>query len=411
MLSAAGPAESRYLTRLILGELRLGVGDGIIRDAIAKAFNVEAPLVEHAFNLSCDIGEVASKAKSGGKEALEKITIEPGKPMKVMLAQKKAGIAQAVEDLGKCAYEVKYDGARVQVHKKGKDVVLYTRRLENVTHQFPEVVEQARENIRAKEAIIEGEVVAIEMLGSRKPRPFQDLSRRIKRKYDILEISEKIPIEVNLFDVVYAEGESLLDMPFGERRKILRKMVTPSSTFMLADQIITEDVNAAEQFYEHALKLGHEGVMAKLLDAPYKPGSRVGYMYKVKPLMETLDLTVVGATWGEGRRAQWLGSFLLAVFDPATAEYHTIGRMGTGLTDEKLQEFTDTLKPKITRQDGKEVSLTPFLVVEVAYEEIQKSSKYESGFALRFPRLVRVREDRGPEEADSLERVMELMRK
>lgn len=408
--SASGP-ESKYIIRIILGELRLGVGEGIVRDAIVKAFGVPVEDVARAYYLTSDLGEVAKIAKSEGSDGLKKVFMEPGRPIRVMLAQKKQGIGEAVQDLGKAAYEIKYDGARIQIHKRRDEVTLYTRRLENVTKQFPGVVKSARENIKASEAIIEGEIVAIKMLGDRTPRPFQDLSRRIRRKYDIRVIQEKIPVEVNLFDLIYLEKKSRLDTPFIERRRLLREVVDETSTFRLSDQIITEDQEKAERFYRHALKLGHEGVMVKVLDAPYQPGSRVGYMYKIKPIMETLDLVVVGATWGEGRRASWLGSYLLAVYDANTGEYQTIGRMATGLSDSQLEEYTETFKDYITKESGKEVTIKPKIVMEVAYEEIQKSPTYTSGYALRFPRLVRLRDDKGPKDADNLERVEEILKK
>lgn len=411
LLSFSQPMESRYLVRTILEELRLGVGEGIVRDAIAQSFQVDPMLVEKAYSLSSDLGEVARIAKSEGNEGLEKINLMPGRPMEVMLAQKAKDIQEVLDKFKIVAFEIKYDGARIQIHKNNSKVQLFTRRLENVTKQFPEIVKSAKGNIRADSAIVEGEMVAIKGLDDRHPRPFQDLSRRIKRKYDIPEMVKKIPVEINLFDVVFYEGESKIDEKFKNRRKLLEKIIMETDTFKLAEQSITNSIEEADKFYKHALDLGHEGVMAKNLDAPYQPGSRVGYMYKIKPVMETLDLVIIGATWGEGRRAHWLASFLLAVLDPDTGEFLTIGKMGTGFTDEQFKEMTKTLKGEISEQMGKEVKLKPKVVVEVAYEEIQKSPTYSSGYALRFPRLVRVRTDKGPQDADTLQRVEEILGK
>lgn len=411
LLSFATPTEGKYIIRLILEELRLGVGEGIIRDAIAQAYGVDAKLVDRGYSLISDIGEVAKIAKLKGNEGLENITIETGIPMKVMLSQKADSIEDAISDFGKCAFEIKYDGLRIVIHKNNDEIKLFTRRLENVTKQFPEIVDSARENINADSAIVEGEAVAI--LGGtegRTPRPFQDLSRRIKRKYDIHEMVEKIPVEINLFDVVYLDGKSLINEKFKKRREILERIINETETFRLAEQVITDNSKEAEDFYKYSLSLGHEGVMVKNLSAPYQPGSRVGYMYKIKPVMETLDLVIVGATWGEGRRANWLASFLLGTREPETGKFLTIGRMGTGFTDEQFKEMTEKLKPLITEEIGKEVKVKPKIVVEVAYEEIQKSPTYESGYALRFPRLVNFREDKGAEDADSVERVEGLMR-
>jgi DNA ligase-1 len=409
LLSSAEPADAKYIIRLVLGELRLGVGDGIVRDAIASAFSVDPQLVERAYALSTDLGEVARIAKSSGNDGLRGVTLRTGRPVEVMLAKKIGSVPAAIEKLGRAAFEIKYDGVRIQIHKSDDKIELFTRRLENVTRQFPEIMEAARKNIKASSAIIEGELVAIRSATDRHPRPFQDLSKRIKRKYDIAEMVESIPVEVNLFDVIALEGESKLDLGFEERRKLLEEVMSQTNSFRLAEQVITDNFEDAEIFYREALALGHEGVMAKNLSAPYQPGSRVGFMYKVKPVMETLDLVIAGATWGEGRRAHWLGSYLLAVFDSESGNYLTIGRMGTGFSDEQLEEMTNLLKDDV-KESGQEVILPPKVVVEVAYEEIQKSPTYSSGYALRFPRLVRFRPDKGPQDADSPQRVADILK-
>ena len=408
LLSNASSIESRFIIRLILSQLRVGVGDGTIRDSVSKAYGVDSALVERAFNLRPDWAEVAACARDSGDEGLSGYGITLGRPIKVMLAQKSEGLSQIVEKLGRCQYEYKYDGARIQIHKDGDNVRLFTRRLEDVTAQFPEIVSLSKTNIKATAALVEGEAVAFDA-ETKRPQPFQNLSRRIKRKYDILKLAEKIPVEMNMFDIVYLEGETLTGKPFEERRNALADVIEESQTFRLAKSLVSSDIEEVSAFYADALSAGHEGVMAKVLDSPYQPGSRVGYMYKVKPVMETLDLVVTGATWGEGRRASWLGSYLLSAYDPESGMYLSIGRMATGLTDEKLAELTDTLKPMITMQSGSDCVVRPSLVFEVEYEEIQTSLKYESGYALRFPRLVRVRTDKSPEEADNIGRVESLV--
>ncbi len=410
LLSFAKPGEAKYIVKLVLEELRLGVGEGIVKDAIAQAFQVDPKLVDRAYSISSDLGEVAKISKLEGDKGLMGVTLKTGRPIEVMLAQKIEGIGEAIEKFKKTAFEIKYDGARIQIHKEDDKIKLYTRRLENVTRQFPEIVKAARGNIKAKSAIIEGEIVAIKSREDRHPRPFQDLSRRIKRKYDISEMINNIPVEINLFDLIYCNGKSRINDRFIDRRKLLEEFIVETDTLRLADQIITDDIREAEKFYENALDRGHEGVMAKNLDTPYQPGSRVGYMYKIKPVMETLDLVILGATWGEGRRAHWLASFLLAISDPDTGEFLTIGRMGTGFTDEQFKEMTELLRGEIVEQTGKEVKLKPKIVVEVAYEEIQKSPTYASGYALRFPRLVRIRTDKGPEDADTLQRLEDILK-
>jgi len=411
LLSSAEPIESRYLVRLILEELRLGVGEGIVRDAIASAFNVDSVLLERARSLTSDLGEVAKIARLEGDEGLRRVSIKPGRPIEVMLAQKAEGIEDVLEKFRPAIFEIKYDGARIQIHKDNDKVLLFTRRLENVTRQFPEIVDSAKKNIKVKSAVVEGELVAIKSRDDRKPRPFQDLSRRIKRKYGIREMMDEIPVEVNLFDVVFCEGENKINDRFIERRKLLEKIVKKSDNFRLSELIITKNVEKANDFYQMAIGMGHEGVMAKNPDAPYQPGSRVGYMYKIKPVMETLDLVIVGATWGEGRRAHWMASFLLALMDDDTGRLLSVGRMGTGFTDKQFEEMTSLLKPKIISESGKEIKLKPEIVVEVAYEEIQKSPTYESGYALRFPRLVRIRYDKGVDDIDTIKRLEELIGK
>ncbi|MBD3388538.1 MAG: ATP-dependent DNA ligase [Candidatus Altiarchaeales archaeon] len=410
LLSNASPQDSRYIVRLILGQLRIGVGDGIIRDAIAKAYELDPSVVDRAFNMRPDWGEVALTAKNRGESGLKDYGIIVGQPVKVMLAQKAESLESALEDMGEVELEVKYDGARLQIHKDKDRVSLFTRRLEDVTRQFPEVVKDSLNHVKAASAVIEGEVVAVDV-GTRRPLPFQNLSRRIKRKYDIREMVDKIPVEVNLFDIIYHNGGDKSGLEFRERRQLLSESVDETDRFRLAENLVTTDLKPAENFYKKALDMGHEGVMVKNLKAPYQPGSRVGYMYKLKPVMESLDLVVTGGTWGEGRRASWIGSYLLSVYDPESGGFLEIGRMATGLTDEQLKGLTELFKPLITSQEGRSVVIKPKVVFEVAYEEIQKSPTYSSGYALRFPRLVRVREDKGVEEADTLNRVEMMLKK
>ncbi len=405
LLNSVPPNGVKYLVRLLLGEMRLGVGEGIVRDAIAAAFDVPAQETERAFSLINDYAEVGQIARDSGEKGLKKIDILLYRPLRPMLAQTVHSVQEALDN--DChAFEYKYDGMRMQAHVNGKEVRIFTRRLEEVTKQFPDVVKAIKESVYAKECIIEGETVAVDE--NERPKPFQLLSRRIKRKYDIKQIVEEIPVVTYLFDCMYLNGKNLVDTPMKERREILKKIVTESNKAKVSKTLVTDNVKKAETFYKHALSQGHEGVMAKNLEASYKPGSRVGYMYKLKPVTETLDLAIVGAEWGEGRRAQWLGSYLLACRDPDTNEFLEIGRMGTGMKDADLQHLTDVLKPFIEFEKGKEVKLKPTMVVEAGYQDLQKSPNYSSGYALRFPKLVRIREDRAPEECDTLDRVASL---
>ncbi len=403
----AQPEEGKYIARTVLGTMRTGVAEGILRDAIAEAFKVKPELVERAYMLTSDFGYVAKIAKLEGNEGLSKVNIQIGKPIRPMLAQNAASVKDALLEMGgEAAFEIKYDGARVQVHRDGDRVIIYSRRLENVTRSIPEIVEAVKASIKPSRVIVEGELVAVSENG--RPRPFQYVLRRFRRKYNIEEMIEKIPLELNLFDILYVEGESLIDTPFKERRKRLEESVNESEKIKLAEQLVTKKVEEAEGFYKRALELGHEGLMAKRLDSIYEPGNRGKKWLKIKPTMENLDLVIIGAEWGEGRRAHLLGSFLVAAYDPNSGEFVPVGKVGSGFTDEDLMEFTKMLKPLIVREEGKFVEIEPKVVIEVTYQEIQKSPKYKSGFALRFPRYVALREDKSPEEADTIERVAQL---
>ncbi len=403
----AKPEEGKYLTRTILGTMRTGVAEGILRDAIAEAFKVKAELVERAYMLTSDFGYVTRTAKMEGNEGLSRVQIQVGKPIRPMLAQVAANIEEALKEMGgKAAFEIKYDGARVQVHKDGERVTIYSRRLENVTRSIPEVVERIKEYIKAEKAIVEGELVAVGE--NDRPRPFQFVLRRFRRKYNIEEMIEKIPLELNLFDILYVNGQGMIDAQFRERRHSLEEIVEEGEGIKLAVQLVTDDAEKAQEFYHRALELGHEGVMVKRLDSVYEPGNRGKKWLKVKPTMENLDLVIIGAEWGEGRRSHVFASYLLGAYDPGQGVFLPVGKVGSGFTDEDLVEFTKMLKPLVIREEGKNVEIEPKVVIQVTYQEIQKSPKYESGFALRFPRYVALREDKTPEEADTLERIAQL---
>ena len=412
LIVSSSPEEARYVVRTILGEMRIGVGEGIVRDAVAEAFNIEPEVVQRAYDMTNDFGKVAKTALEEGEEGLKKLKMEMFKPVKVMLAQKVEGMDEGYEKVanedGVAALEFKYDGMRAQIHKRGDDIRVFTRRLEDVTEQFPDIVKSVKEHVDAEECILDAEVTAYDP-DTGDLIPFQKLSKRIKRKYEIQRMVKEIPVTVNVFDVFYLEGEVLLEEPMKERWKKIQDIIDSEERKLVpVNHIETSDKEEAREFYQKALNAKQEGVMLKNLEAKYKPGSRVGYMVKLKPVMENLDLVISGAEWGEGRRKDWLGSFILSCREKETSELKTIGKMATGLTDEQFKEITERLREKITSEEGKEVDIKPELVVEVAYEEIQKSPKYASGYALRFPRLVRFREDLSVEDIDSLSRVKQI---
>ena len=400
LVSSASPKEARYIIRTVLGEMRIGVAAGIVRDAIAKAFDKEPKEIEHAFNITGNYGTVAEMAKENRLKA----EIIIGSPVRVMLADRSPDLKAALEEFENPAIEIKYDGFRMAIHKKDEKISLFSRRLDDVTNQFPEIVKWSRECLKSKECIVEGEVLAI---GKKGPLPFQQLSRRIQRKYDIEKMVKEIPVQVNLFDIIYYNKTNYMEKPLKERWNRLKEITKQIKNFQLAEHIETKDMKKANEFYTKSLSMGQEGVIVKNMDAVYQPGKRVGYWLKVKPVMEPLDLVIVGATWGEGQRTKWLGSLLLAA--RSGKEFLSTGMMGSGLTEEQLKEVTKKLRKIITEEHGRSVKVKPQIVVEVGYEEIQKSPKYPSGYALRFPRLLRFREkEKKPSDADTVATIEKL---
>jgi len=414
LLGAATPLEALYLARTLIGDLRIGIKESTIRDAMADAFFHEdkkeaVTKIASALETTNDIGEVFESAKKGLKE-LESSKISVGKPLKVMLAQKAKTIAEGFKIVGKpAAIEYKYDGFRMLINKdeKGK-ISIFTRRLENVTKQFPEVEKYVEKNIKAKTFIIDAEAVGYD--GKTKIyQPFQSISQRIKRKYDIEKMQRDYPVELNVFDILYHDEKSLLKEPFKERSKFLRKILKSEKwKIVAAKQIITGDEKKTEAFYHEALKNNQEGVMMKNLEAEYKPGSRVGYMIKIKPEERDYDLVIIGAEYGTGKRAGWMSSFTLGC--KHGKEFLEIGKVGTGIKEKADQgtsfaELTKKLKPLITSEKGREVKIKPKVVISITYQEIQKSPTYNSGFALRFPRVTALRPDRSPSDVETLEQI------
>ena len=404
LFSLADPLEARYIARLAIEDMRIGIGEGGMRDAIALAFSgrgADAEKVEQAYNLTNDMGLVAVNARRG---TLADLSVKIDRPIKMMLAQLGEGIASALGEIGAAAIEWKYDGARVQIHKDGDHVAIFSRRLENVTASLPEIVQTARV-IRAKSAILDGEAVAIGKDG--RPMAFQEILKRFRRKYNVEKLAERIPLMLFLFDLIYLDGRSVTNLPLSERRGLLEKIAERG---ILADQVVSASAERAEEIYHQALAAGHEGIILKNPASVYAPGKRGKNWLKIKPIMETLDLVVIGAKWGEGRRASLLGSYRLGCQDTATGNLLDMGFVATGFTDESLAELTEIFRELIVMEKGMDVEIKPAVIFEVAYEEIQKSPNYSSGYALRFPRMVAVRYDKSLEEADSLERVISLYR-
>jgi len=432
LLTSAKPIEARYITRTILEDLRVGAGEGSLRDAIVWAFfgdkiglkylsdnkidiqsreeyNKYVDAVQRAYDLTNDFSSVAEAAKQGLKK-LEDMAIVVFRPLKVMLALKVKDTKEGFERCGKpLDIEYKLDGFRIQAHKQENKIRLFTRRLEDVTPQFPEVAEYVKNNVKGNSFILDSEAAGLDPKTG-KYLPFQSISQRIRRKYNIEEMSKKFPVEVNVFDILYYNGKSLIKEDFKKRRELIEKIISQKPRkIVTVRNLITSKESEVEKFYKESLQAGNEGIMFKKLDAPYKPGARVGFMCKMKPVMETLDLVIVGAEWGTGKRATWLSSFTLACIDE-DGNFLEIGKMGTGIKEKaeegtSFKQLTEELKPLITSEKGREVKIKPKIVVEVSFEEIQKSPTYSSGYALRFPRLVNLRSDRDPSEASTLSMV------
>jgi len=403
-LSSASPLEAKYLVKVFIGEMRTGFHEGLMEQAVAEAYEVPLETVQQASMIVGDIGEVATTARLEGVDGLSKISFRAFRPVSLMLAQMANSVADALrEHGGKTAFEYKYDGARVQIHKLGDEVRIFSRRLTDVTDSLPEAVEAARENVPAKEAIVEGEIIAVDDRGH--PLPFQHLMRRFRRVHSIQEMGEKIPIRLYLFDILYADGQNFISLPYSKRRAILAERV---GKIPLTKQTVTDDVGEAERLLGEAMSAGHEGLMAKRLDSPYTPGIRGKHWLKIKPILEPLDLVIVAADYGYGRRHGWLSDYYLAARDSGTREFLEVGKTFKGLTDAEIVDLTRRLKELAIHEDHGKVVVVPKIVLEIAYNEIQRSPKYKCGMALRFARITRIRDDKTAEEADTIQRVEEI---
>jgi DNA ligase-1 len=404
LFSSASPVEAKYLVKIFIGEMRTGFHEGLMEQAVAEAFRIPLETVQKTSMIVGDVGEVAATAEIEGLVGLSKIGFRAFRPVSLMLAQMSNDVADALhEHGGKTAFEYKYDGARVQIHKLGDEVRVFSRRLTDITESVPEAVEAARKNVEAREAILEGEIIAVDVEGH--PMPFQHLMRRFRRVHSIRETAEKIPIELYLFDILYADGENLISLPYSRRREILAEK---AGEILLTEQIVTESVGEAEKFLREAMNAGHEGLMAKRLDSPYTLGMRGKHWLKIKPILEPLDLVIVGAEYGYGRRHGWLSDYCLAARDVETGGFLEVGKTFKGLTDLEIVEMTRRLKELAISERRGRVVVLPKIVVEVAYNEIQKSPKYECGMALRFARITRIRDDKTAEEADTIQKVREI---
>jgi len=404
LLMSAKPIEAQFLTRTLIGDMRIGVQESTIKSAILQAFfngNKDfEPTIQKAIDVTNDLGTVFKISKKRDIAELDKLKLEVGNPIRAMLAAKVSSAEEAIKELGvPLAVEYKYDGFRMLVHKKGNEVILFTRSLENVTKQFPEIEEYVKKYVKGDSFILDAEAVGYDNK-TKKYTDFQAISQRIRRKHKIEEVRQKLPVELCVFDVLYYNGETQIEEPFEKRAKLVRDIIEPQPFKIIpSHKIVTSDAQEIKDFYKKALADNQEGVMLKTLDAPYKPGRRVGQMVKLKPEDKELDLVIVGGEWGTGKRSDWIASFTLAC--EKDGKYLEIGKVGTGIkeldssgSNLTFENLTNLMKPLITKEDGKEVSVTPKIVVTVTYQDLQKSPTYSSGWALRFPRIAILREDK-----------------
>jgi len=407
LLSRVSPKEKKYLVKMIFGEMQHGVAEGVMQQGVAEAIGAELASVRRAALLLGDIAEVARLGLTKGKKAFEKISLQIMRPIQPMLAELSEDFEEVFKEHGgQTALEYKYDGARVQIHcarkAKSVEVKIFSRQLSEVTPSLSEVIEWAQTKINADSFIVEGEVVAVNVEG--KPLPFQELMRRFRRVHQIEATMQEVPVRLHLFDLLFVNGGSLIDRMYEERWQKLTKICDNS---LLADRVIAKDTKIAKQFLQQVMQAGHEGLMAKDLTSTYQPGSRGKKWFKIKPA-ETLDLAIVAADWGYGRRTGWLSNYHLAVRDSENGEFLVIGKTFKGLTDAEFKWMTANLQKLKISETNYTVNVRPQIVVEVAYNEIQRSPHYKSKFALRFARIKRIRADKSVDQVDTIGRLQQL---
>lgn len=464
LLGSSTALEAKYLCNIIVEQLRVGVAQGVLRDAVLwsifpgiaaqaypeiefswkkahripvrtieeiqekpitaydalvvadpqdvkQLFDQISTIFQRGVDVSSSISFAAQILSTKGVKELSLLKIQLYRPFHVMLAQKAPTISEGIKAIGlPLIAEYKYDGFRMQIHV-GKNIRLFTRRLEEVTAQFPDVVERLKKSLSGKNLILDAEIVGVDKKTG-KYLAFQNISQRIRRKYDIKELSDNFPVEIRVFDILLEGNTLFIDQPLRERRKILESVISEQQGLGLSSCIIAENEEQVNTFYAQSLAAGNEGIMLKKIDSPYQPGSRVGFMLKCKPVMENLDLVIIKATRGEGKRSQWFTSFTVACKND-DGELLELGKVSTGLKeiDEEGTSFsmmTQLLQPLMLEDHGKEIDVDPKIVIEVAYEEIQKSNAYSSGYALRFPRFIFLREDRGIDDISDITYIDQL---
>lgn len=438
LLAGATPKEAKYIARTVTGNLRLGIADMTVLDALAIGYGggKEArELIERAYNISSDLGRVAKVVVEKGLKGIKKFEVLVGEPIRPMLAERLSTPEEILEKLGgKCIAEYKYDGERIQAHKNGDKAVLFSRRLENISDQYPDAIELIKRYVKAKDAILEAECVAM-ILETGEMRPFQELMHR-RRKYGIKEAMEEYPVSLFMFDALYADGEDLTLKPYPLRRKVLEKIVEESDRVKIAKHIITSDPKELEKFFLEAIEEGCEGLVCKSVaeDSIYQAGARGWLWIKYKrdyksEMTDTVDLVVIGAFHGRGKRAGAYGALLLAAYNPDTDTFETVTKCGTGFTDADLAKLPNMLKkhvvphkhPRVNSIMEAEVWFEPAIVLEILGAEITLSPIHTcamdavrkgSGLAIRFPRFTgNYRLDKAAEDATTISEIVEMYQK
>lgn len=435
---SASPLEARYIARIVLGQMRLGIQEMTILDGLAQAFfgtKEKRPIIEEAFNKYPDIGFISKVVAEEGEDGLKKIRVKPGVPIRPMLAERLSDPSEILSKLGgEGMAEYKYDGERAQIHKDGDKIIIFSRRLENITSQYPDVVEAMRKAVKVESCVVEGEMVCIDP-DTDEMRPFQELMHR-KRKYEIAKAVQEYPVKVFLFDCMYVDGEELINRPYPERRKKLEEIITQTDKVTLAKAKIVKSPEELEEFMMKAVEDGCEGLVVKSTtsDAIYEAGARGWKWIKFKrdyksEMMDTVDLVVIGALHGRGRRSGTYGALLVAAYNPETDTFESVCKVGSGFTDTQLADLPRLLEPYIQDQRPAnvvtemepDVWVYPKLVMEVLGAEITlspvhtcgrdlvfKEFKKKAGLAIRFPRFINWRTDKAPTDATTSKEIFEM---
>lgn len=388
--------EREFLVMLVHGEVQQGAGEGLVKMAIARFFRLSDTDIEHAYMRMPDIGEMHVRLMKKGRAGIREISVQLFTPVKPMLARIADSVDGIFTEYDRFALEYKLDGVRVQVHKQHDTVKIFSRHLKDITVHFPEVVEAAQ-GIKVEECILDGEAIGVDSQG--RPLPFQILAKRTTRKKDINAMRKKIRVVPRFFDVLYRNGDDITGLPYEERWRALTNIVKNANE--LTPRVVSVNKASGKKFYARALEKGSEGIMVKLLDAPYKAGKRGKVWFKIKQ-SHTIDCVILAAEWGSGRRTGWLSNLHLGVLDETRTKYLMVGKTFKGMTDTMLTWFTNYLQQIKVHEDTWTVYVMPEVVVEIAFNDVQQSPKYESGVALRFARVKTIREDKKPQEINTI---------